>query len=332
MEKTRKYDLSWKERKILKELDVDARQSASIIGKKLRMSKQVVSYHIKNMVRKGFIKEFITYIDTNKLGYTFYNIVIKLKYNTKEDRKNIVLKLKSISNVVWVSSLIGEWQMIVSILAKDSREFSMYLEKVLNSLKGKMLDYNFFIVISASQLGYKKIHSKKRENNNIKLSKISGDNLINLSDNDLNVLRFLANDARLSIVDIAKKTKLTIEKVRYSLKKLDREKVIQGYKPLMDISRSNYLWHIMFLRLKSSSEEEKEEMIDFLKDFHEVFYIVRGVGNCNLMVEFQTNTLDEFEEAKDRMSKKFSRMIADEKTVQLTEEHKCTYFPGSLGK
>lgn len=37
------------------------------------------------------------------------------------------------------------------------------------------------------------------------------------------------------------------------------------------------------------------------------------------------------ERVKDKVSNEFSGLIADEKTVQLIEEHKCTYFPGSLG-
>lgn len=48
------------------------------------------------------------------------------------------------------------------------------------------------------------------------------------------------------------------------------------------------------------------------------------------MVEFQTEDLDELEKVKDLVATKFSNLIADEKTVQLIEEHKCTYFPGSL--
>ena len=62
-----------------------------------------------------------------------------------------------------------------------------------------------------------------------------------------------------------------------------------------------------------------------------MFYVIRCVGKCNLMIEFQTKTLDEFERVKDKVSNEFSKLIADEKTVQLTEEHKCTYFPGRLG-
>jgi len=327
MEKFINSNLHWKERKILKELDINARQSASSIGRKLNMSKQVVNYHIENMIKKGIIKNFITYIDTQKLGYTFYNVLIKLKYMLNEDKKKLINKLKAISNVVWVSSFRGEWQLIVSILAKNVGEFSMFLDEVLNSTKGRLLNYHFFIVISASQLGYKKIHSLGEEEHNY-FSKVGHKDLANLSKNDLKVLKFIAGDARISNVDIAKKAKLTFEKVRYSLKKLEKENVLQGFRPLVNVSKLGYLWHIMFLRLKASTEEQREEMVEFLKELPEVFYVVRCVGICNLMVEFHTKTLDEFEKVKDLVSTKFGHLIADEKTVQLTEEHKCVYFPG----
>jgi len=325
--------LSLTEKKVLKELDINARQGLSSIAGKLKISKQAVNYHIEGMIKKGFIKEFITYFDTHKLGYTFYNVLIKLKYMTKEDRGKIIEKLKDVSNVVWISSFMGEWQMIVSILAKDVGEFSMYLEEVLSSLKGKMLDYNFFIVISASQLGYKKIHSShnERHDSRINHSKIGAKDSTSLSANDLKVLKIIANNAKMSIVDIAKTTQLTVDRARYSLKRLERDKIIQGYKPLVNVSKLGYLWHIMFLRLKASSEVEKKKMINFLKGIHEVCYIVRCVGNCNLMVDFHTSTLDELERVKDKFSNEFSGMIADEKTVQVTDEHMCTYFPGSLG-
>jgi|SRR3989339_384485 len=325
-----KSNLSWREKKILKELDIDARKSISSVGIKLNMSKQSINYNINSMVKKGLIKEFITYIDTQKLGYTFYNVLVQLKYGTKKDKEKRVEKLKKISNVVWISSFQGKWDMVVSILAKDAGEFSMYLEQILGSLKESLLDYNFFIVISASQLGYKKIHSGADETNNYH-AKVGHKDLVRLSDNDLKVLKLLANNARMSNVDIARRAKISPDGVRYCLNKLEGKKVIQGYKPLLDISKLGYLWHIMFLRLKISDEKQGEEFIGFLKNLPEVFYVVRGVGNCNLMVEFQTKTLDEFEEVKDAFTSKFGDMIVDEETVQVTDEHKCSYFPGSLG-
>lgn len=330
MEKLENLNLSNKEFKILKQLDINARQSSSSIGKKLKMSKQVVNYHIDNMIKKGYIKSFITYVDTQKIGYTFYNILVKMKYTTKEELQRIVKKLRAIPNVVWLSSFRGEWQMIISILGSNVGEFSMYLDDVLNALKGKLLDYNFFIVLSASQLGYKKIHNGTKGGYNYH-AKISYKSVANLSGNDLKVLKAIANNARMPVTEIARKTNLTLEKVRYSLKKLEKEKVVQGYKPLVNVSKLGLFWHVMFLRLKVSSEEEREKFVSYLKGFPEVFYVVRGVGNCNLMVEFQTKTADEFERARDKIASNYSKLIADEKTVQLIKEHKCTYFPGSFG-
>jgi DNA-binding Lrp family transcriptional regulator len=184
MEDFKESNLSPMEKRVLKELDVNARQGISSIGSKLKISKQAVTYHIEKMKKKGFIKEFLTYYDTNKLGYTFYNIVIKLKYTTKDVQNDVIEKLKAISNVVWISTFRGEWQMIVSILAKDVGEFSFCLEEVLSSLKGNMLDYNFFIVISASQLGYKKLHSKTKEKHDSRVShsKISKEDVVNFTD------------------------------------------------------------------------------------------------------------------------------------------------------
>ena len=117
-----------------------------------------------------------------------------------------------------------------------------------------------------------------------------------------------------------------IEKAWYSLKKMEWEKVIQGYKPLVDIAKLGYLWSIMFLRLKSSSEAEKKKMIDYLEGMHEVCYVVRCVGNCNLMIDFHTKTLDELEEIKDKISNEFSKIIAYEKTVQVVDECGCGCF------
>ena len=72
-------------------------------------------------------------------------------------------------------------------------------------------------------------------------------------------------------------------------------------------------------------------MIDFLEGMHEVCYVVRCVGNCNLMIDIHTKTLDELEEIKDKISNEFSKIIAYEKTVQVVDEYKCGFLLGVWG-
>ena len=69
-----KVDL--KDRKILYELDLDARQSLTQIGKKVGLKKDVVSYRINRLQEEGVIQNYWTAIDTFKLGYNVFRIYI----------------------------------------------------------------------------------------------------------------------------------------------------------------------------------------------------------------------------------------------------------------
>ena len=83
----KKIDL--KDRKILFELDHNARISISEISKKIKLTKGGVVYRLKNLEESGVIKNYYTVIDTFKIGYICLRFLIKLQYatiKTKETR------------------------------------------------------------------------------------------------------------------------------------------------------------------------------------------------------------------------------------------------------
>ena len=82
--------LDLKDRKILYELDVNARQSASGIGKKVGLIKQVVTYRINKLLDIGIIQKFYTILDTSKLGLTTYKIFLRLQ-KTNVTKQNDIL-------------------------------------------------------------------------------------------------------------------------------------------------------------------------------------------------------------------------------------------------
>ena len=53
-------DIDKKDRKILYQLDLDSRQTVTQIGRKVNLKKDVVSYRIKKLIKKGIIKNFYT--------------------------------------------------------------------------------------------------------------------------------------------------------------------------------------------------------------------------------------------------------------------------------
>lgn len=83
-----------KDRKILVELDKNARQTDSEIAKKVGLSKQVANYRIQNLVKRGIITNFYTILNTGLLGLNSYYIFLQLEKINKQKRKTVVRKNK----------------------------------------------------------------------------------------------------------------------------------------------------------------------------------------------------------------------------------------------
>ena len=97
--------LDAKDRAILYYLDLDARQSNSTIAKKTKLSKEVVNYRIKNLVKNGIIQNFCTIIDNAKLGYVIYRVFIRFQEVDIEKEKEILEFLKNFKSIGWIIQL-----------------------------------------------------------------------------------------------------------------------------------------------------------------------------------------------------------------------------------
>ncbi|MCX6777676.1 MAG: winged helix-turn-helix transcriptional regulator, partial [Candidatus Micrarchaeota archaeon] len=71
--------LDLRDRRILYELDVDARATLLRIAKRVGLSKDAVKYRIGNLVSSGAAKGFIAVIDTARLGYITFGVFLKFR-------------------------------------------------------------------------------------------------------------------------------------------------------------------------------------------------------------------------------------------------------------
>ena len=77
--------LNLKDKKILYELEKDARITNSLIARKVGLSKDAVGYRIKQLEEKGIIKGYRAIIDVNKNGEVrVLDVGSKIKAEKKE--------------------------------------------------------------------------------------------------------------------------------------------------------------------------------------------------------------------------------------------------------
>lgn len=125
-------DLDDTDKRILKNLMVDARLSARQLALKLGMSTVTILSRIKKLEKEKIIKGYTALIDHEKLGY---NLTAIIEIIGKKDKiLDIEIELSKIENVCGVYDITGNTDTVVIAKFKSRNELSEFV-KGLASIK-----------------------------------------------------------------------------------------------------------------------------------------------------------------------------------------------------
>jgi len=316
--------LDKKDKKILYHLDIDSRQTLSQLSKKVGLSKQVIDYRIKNLINKKIITQFYTVINISKLGYTHYKLYLKFQNINLEKEKEITNHWVKSKNSVWVASCRGRWDLSISILAKDINELGNIIANFTNKYSNFILEKNILITQTSPVFTKTYLAEQKEKKEFLYTGKIEN---YALDDINKNILSTLTINARISILDLMEKTKLSRDIINYRLKKLTKDNIISQYRILVDPNKTGYLLHKIILRLKNPSSEKEEEFKHFVKQHPNGIQFLKLLGNWDIELEFETKNEEQLHQILLEIRNKFSNVIRDYDTLLIHKEHKLNYFP-----
>lgn len=319
--------LDEKDRKILVELDKDARQTDSEIAKKVGISKQVANYRIEKLMEKGIINNFYTVVNVGKLGLNSHYVFIQLEKINKEKEKILIEKLNKLDYIGWIVSGTGRWDLVLLVYADSISGFDKSLNEIVNICGGHLHEYNFSTLISAEHLKYKFL-GETREISNVKQEERQKSE--RLDNEDIKILNEISQNARENVVGIAEKSKLSPHVVSYHLKSLRKEGIIEGFKPKLDINKLGLQWHLLLIQFQSSEESQKKAFIEFCKQHKKLYYVTNTLGTYNLMLDVHVSNTAEFKEVLFDLKEKFADLIKNYESIIIFEEYKIDYFPENL--
>ena len=122
--------LDIKDQKIVHELDHNPRMSTSQLGKKVRLSQQVVDYRIKRLQEQGIITSFGTIINTAKLGYQQYRLFLQLSSLGEGEKKKIIQYLAEHHRVYWAALVGNSWDLFVVVFVRNYHELESFLDEL----------------------------------------------------------------------------------------------------------------------------------------------------------------------------------------------------------
>jgi Lrp/AsnC family leucine-responsive transcriptional regulator len=257
------------------------------------------------------------------LGYSQYKIYFKFQDTTLEDEQKIINYWDKSNNSVWVAQIRGRWDLAVSIIATSNFEFGKVLSEFMNKFSKFILEKDVLLT------EYSPIYSREYLTEAKPSEFVYGvpSKIYELDETDTIILKELSKNARINIVDLAEKTKLSRDIINYRLKKLTNEKIIVQYRCYLNLQKLGVNHYKIVFRTKNFDEQSEKEIKSYVTQHKKATQFLKLIGSWDLEIEFETENEDELYKILTDIRKRFSNVIRDFDILRITETYKYNYFP-----
>ena len=124
--------LTQKERDIFSLVEFNAEESATNIAKKLKVPVASVHYTLRRLIDNEIIRPRC-FINSYQLGLIDVGFYFSLSEQSKRARENLIKRFKEHSNVVYIGSVLGDFQYVAVIMCRDLMHFSELISELTGS-------------------------------------------------------------------------------------------------------------------------------------------------------------------------------------------------------
>lgn len=312
------------DRKLLFELNWNCRQSNTRLGKKLRVSKQVIGYRISQLEKNKHLLAYSPLIDWRKLGYNAIRVYLKWKNINKRIEEEIYASMKKDDFFMWTVNLEGEFDLAFYIWVKDFLEFSEKWFNFLSKHKKFILKQEICESVNMVFFPMKPLIEKFVPEEKI----IGAGKPVEFDKKDLEILRALNENSRMPIVEISKKIKLTPKAVICRIKQLEKKGIILGYNAFINYNKLGYDFYKADFYLNDLSRTK--EMLDFARKHKNIVYLMRTIGGPDYEIEAMVSNASELTKLINEIREKFSECIEYYRYHRFEQTIKQVYLPGEI--
>lgn len=299
--------LDEKNKKILKILRFNGRKPVSVLAREIGLGKETTTYRINQLTKKGIIARVLPELNMSALGYSVFHIALRLRnFNKKTEKELQDYFMYSEMPVVWVGYTYGVWDMTIGVAVNNVQEFDKIMDGFLSKFGNHILNKAIGIQINSEFRPYSFLYSIDDAS-----PKRKWQPLTKIDDVDFQILSFLFENARMSIVEIATHVKVSPDVVRYRIKKMQDEGIIKSFMTTLNRVKLGYRKYKVLLFLNSINLEEKKKIILYCRNQPNISHITTCLGSWDMEIDYDAKTPEEFNEMFAKFRDKFSDIGMD---------------------
>jgi len=309
-------DIDKIDRRILFELDKNARIPETQLAKKLNRSKESIRYRIKKLTEDGIILQFTTWIDPTKLGWQTAKVYLKLA-NIPQKKKQFIEYVKKDKRLFWLGIADGAWNAGLTFFVKDNREFFNLKNEIFSKFKDLILESWTASLVSVHYSERTFLHNS----NSAWSSMFDKPDKIQLDNISIKILKELLKNSRASVVSIADKYKTSVDIIRNRIKKMEEQKIINRYTISTDYQLLGYEFYKTFLFFKNLTEEDLESLMSYCEKSQNIIHLVKQISPWDIELEIMCKSYEEYNKIISDVTEKFAHTIQKIETAIMSEDY-----------
>lgn len=310
------------DRKIMYELDLNARIPASRLAKKLRKSKETVNFRINRLLREGFLKGFYTVFNTSALGWYYHKLYVKFRSITPEKEAEIIDYLRKRERIAFLASRDGAYHCTFLVMSRSPKDLSDFLDPFMKLYGDCIEEKQMVIFLSTHRLNHRFLYNGGERADScypLELGNYPTD------ESDREILQIISTNARMPLAEIAEQAKLDPKVVGYRLRKLEKDGIITAY-----VSSPNFeKLGLEFIQINISLKDPtaRREAIAYFDSTDQCVFAIELVGRYDLTIEVHVPNREELKKIMDGFRTRFADKYNDYDVSTITREHVVVWCP-----
>ncbi len=321
-------EIDLKDRRILSELDMDARMPLTQLAKRTGLSRQVVEYRLRRMKAEQVIFGSRATFDSVAAGFKWYRVVLRLLNVKKEEKDGLLAYLASHKHVFWLGEVGGNWDLVVNFICRDNFAFNSIFERFVSEYGKYIRDYEILIYVTVSDMERSYLLAGKRErrafHHRMELGTFIPDAL------DKEIIRELAKNADITNVELANRHGTAPNTIKNRIEEMKKRGLLLGFRLFINPSALGYQSRMLFLELMRLDLSREKELVSYLKTVPNVTFIVKHIGRWRIGTEIETRSDQEFQDIFVNIRGRFSDIVTDFESFPLFRDHVVDYYPEGI--
>jgi Lrp/AsnC family leucine-responsive transcriptional regulator len=323
---------------LLSELSLNGRESLTRLAERLGLSKQRLSYRLRNLQQRGVLSGFFAIPNIFRLGFEHFRVFVKFHHFTEAREKELLDHLVSRPEVSWLTQLDGDFDLEFVVWAQGVPAFEAAYDDILAQFGAMFREKYFslatrieffpwrFLALKVPAEGAPGGARPDGEAPTTGIALESGKPL-RIDPIDRRLLAELSRSGRLSLAALARRCRVSPASAAIRVRALRRSGAIAGFGAKIDHGRLGWTYRKVFLQLENPAGEALARLSAWLRSQAEVIFLVKSIGTYDLEAELMTRSTADFFAFMRRLRTAFAADLSGQRSVIVLRELKYGQYP-----